>query len=170
MTFSDPRFISYAAAGVGIAVLLFFRLRAMRRAKPLKLERLWIIPALYTAFACALFWKLPPHGLQWLTVTAALAVGAGVGWLRGSTMRIAVDPVTHDLNQRQSPAALVLLVALIGMRYVAREHFGGDLTHAGAGVIDAFVAFAVGLLALQRVEMFLRARRLLGEARARRTT
>ena len=162
----DPRFVSYVAAGVGIAVLLFFRLRAMRRAKPLKLERLWIIPTLYTAFAIGLFWYLPPHGLQWLWATLALVAGGGIGWLRGSTMRIAVDPVTHDLNQRQSPAALVLLVALVGVRYVAREHFGGDLTHAGAGVIDAFVAFAVGLLALQRVEMFLQARRLLGAARA----
>ena len=141
----------------------------MRVAKPLKVERLWIVPTLYSIFAAGLFWNLPPHGLQWLWATLALVAGGAVGWLRGRTMRIAVDPVTHDLNQRQSPAALVLLVALIGLRYVAREHFGTDITHAGAGVVDGFVAFAVGLLAMQRVEMFLRARRLLGEARALRS-
>ncbi len=164
----NPQQLSYLIGGVLLVVIIAFRLLRMKKARPLKLERLWIVPTLYTVFAIGLFWRLPPHGWQWATTAAALVAGGGLGWLRGSTMRIAVDPVTHDLNQRQSPAAIILIVVLIGGRFLLREQFAGDPTHPAAGVIDAFVAFAVGLLTLQRVEMFLRARRLLGVARAAR--
>ena len=114
-----------------------------------------------------LFWTLPPKGSQWLWAAGALILGGGVGWLRGKAMRITVDPETHDLNQRQSPAALIIILVLVAARFYARSAFGmdGDMSHVSHGIIDSFVAFAVGLLALQRIEMFLRARRLLEAAR-----
>lgn len=158
--------ITYAVTGVAIVIVLFFRLRGMKRGRPLRLERLWIVPTLYGIFAASLFWWRPPHGVQWLWAVAALLGGSAVGWWRGKLMRIEIDPVSHALNQRQSPAALLLIVALIGMRFVARDQLGAGGTMPAAGIIDAFVAFAVGLLAMQRVEMFLRARRMLSEARA----
>ena len=164
-----PQQWSYVAGALGLAVIVGIRIFRMRKARPLKLERLWIVPVLYSAFAVAVFWYLPPHGWQWAIATAALVAGGGLGWLRGSTMRIAVDPVTHDLNQRQSPAAILLIVVLIAARFLLREQLAGDPTHPAAGVIDAFVAFAVGLLSMQRLEMFLRARRLLDEARGVRS-
>ena len=159
--------ITWATTAVTLAIVVVVRLVRMKRSRPLKLERLWVVPALYSVFAAVMFWRAPPVGLQWLWAATAFAGGVGVGWLRGSTMRIDVDPVTHDLNQRQSPAALLLIVALVLMRTLVRSQLGDQLDHPAGGVIDAFLAFAVGLLSAQRLEMYLRARRLLEAARAR---
>ncbi len=167
LTPQNVLYTAYGIVAIGLVLFLLFGIRSVRKSRRLRLERMWIIPALYALFAAGLFWRQPPQGIQWLWAVAALVAGAGAGWLRGRAMRITVDPVTHELGQRQSPAALLLIVALVAMRYVAREQAGiVDITTASAGVIDAFVAFAVGLLSMQRLEMFLRARRLLGEARA----
>lgn len=160
-----PQAVTYAVAAVAVVIVLFFRLRGLKRTRRLHVERLWIVPTLYGAFAAALFWWRPPHGVQWLWAAGALLLGSAVGWWRGRMMRIEVDPVSRALSQRQSPAALVLLVALIGVRFVLREELGASGTVPAAGVIDAIVAFALGVIALQRAEMFVRARRLLAEAR-----
>jgi hypothetical protein len=73
------------------------------------------------------------------------------------------------LNQTSSPLALLLLVALIAVRSVLRAaaDLGGSGWHLDAVLItDCLVAFALGLLTLQRLEMYLRGLRLLREARA----
>jgi len=166
LTPENVLYTAYGIVAIGLLLFLVFGLRSIRKPRRLKLERLWVIPAIYAMFAIGLFWRQPPQGVQWLWALGAALLGGGFGWLRGRTMRITVDPVTHSLNQRQSPAALVLIAVLVGGRYLVRAQLGIDLTHAGAGVIDAFVAFAVGLLSMQRLEMYLRAKRLLDEARA----
>lgn len=166
MTEDYAPYVTYLVAGIAVVAVLAFRLRSLRKSRSLRLERLWIVPTLYGVFAAGLFWWRPPHGMQWLWAAGALLLGGTIGWWRGKLMRIEVDPVSHALNQRQSPAALLVIVALIGMRFALREELGATGTMPAAGIIDAFVAFAVGLLAMQRVEMFLRARRLLTVARA----
>ncbi len=170
LTPQNVLYTAYGIVAIGLVLFLVFGLRSIRKPRRLKLERLWVIPALYTLFAIGLFWRQPPHGVQWLWALGAALLGGGFGWLRGRTMRISVDPVTHSLNQRQSPAALLLIATLVAGRYYVRSQVGIDLTHAGAGVIDAFVAFAVGILSMQRLEMYLRARRLLDDAKAARLT
>jgi hypothetical protein len=84
-------------------------------------------------------------------------------------MAITVDPQTHMLNQQASPAAMIFLVVLVAIRFGLRSVLteeAGALHVSAAFVTDVFVVFAVGLLAVTRLEMFLRARRLLDEARA----
>ncbi|MFN1208694.1 hypothetical protein ACKXGD_17270, partial [Enterococcus lactis] len=76
---------------------------------------------------------------------------------------------THAINQQVSPAALIFIVVLIavraGLRDVAQSGVGG--VHLNALMLtDVLVAMALGLLTVQRLEMYLRARRLLTEARA----
>lgn len=159
-----PQWIGYVVTAGVVALVLLLRLRGMRRSRRLRLETLWIVPAVYLAAAAALFAQHPPRGLLWLWLAIALAVGALIGWRRGKTMRIGVDPVTHALNQQASPAALLFIVLLIlvrsGLRYEAAAR-GFDV----ATVTDLLVAFALGLFAATRAEMFVRARRLLAEAR-----
>lgn len=159
-------YTAYGIVAIGLVLFLVFGLRSIRKPRRLKLERLWFIPAIYGSFAVVLFYRQPPQGVQWLWAAIALLVGIGFGWLRGRSMRITVDPVTHVLNQRQSPQALLLIAALVAGRYAVRSQVEGDVLDASTWVIDAFVAFAVGLLSAQRLEMYLRAKRLLGEARA----
>jgi hypothetical protein len=159
--------IQYAITAGVIAVVVAIRWRRMSRVVPLRLERLWIFPAFYAVVAIALFATRPPVGLAWLFCAVALLIGAALGWQRGKLMRITVDPDTHALNQTGSPAAMLFILAIIAVRSGARYALAGDnFLHLNAlAVTDMLVALALGLFTTQRIEMFLRARRMLDEAR-----
>lgn len=163
--------ISYAVTGAIIAIVFAIRWRRMSRVRPLKLERLWVFPALYAAVAAYMFVAHPPHGLAWLFCIAALVAGAALGWQRGKTMRITVDAESHTLNQSASPAAVLFILALILFRSATRMMLTGDnALHLNAwAVTDMLIALALGLFTAQRLEMYLRAKRLLDEARAPRS-
>lgn len=169
MNFDDPSalgpMIGVAVAAVFIG-LRFLRARKVRR---LRLEWLWITPVILMAATGALLAQLPPHGWEWLGLFVAFAIGGGLGWYRGRMMTITVDPHTHELNQQASPAALLFLVGLVAVRFALREGLSAEAEawHLSAAFItDVFVVFAMGLLTVTRLEMFLRARRMLTEVRA----
>jgi hypothetical protein len=161
--------IGYVIMAVLLAIVLIFRVRRVNQARPLKVERLWIIPGIYLLLAVLAFATTPPSGAGWMGSAIALGLGAALGWQRGRLMRIDVDPATHAVTTVQSPAALLFIVILIairsGMRSMAQNGTGGFFHVSPATLTDVLVAFALGLLAVQRLEMFLRARRLLTEAR-----
>ena len=159
--------ITYAISIVVIILVLAFRMRRMGKMRPLKLETLWVVPVLYLAIAALMFFQLPPTG--WVAVASAigLVLGAAFGWQRGKMMRIHVDPETHALNQTASPAAMFFLIALIVVRMGAKTILGEEANVSPAMLTDPLIAFALGMFSLQRVEMYLRARRLLDEARGR---
>ncbi len=164
--------ISYAITAVTVVLVLALRLRGMSKMRRLRLETLWVVPAIYLAFAAIMYWQYPPHGLVWGLCGAALVVGAAIGWHRGKLMRIEVDPETHQLNQRASPAAILFVFALIAVRTGARALLtqdGGALHLNAFAITDILIALAVGLFAVTRLEMYLRARRMLEAARAART-
>lgn len=148
-----------------ISVVLFFRLRNVNRERPLKLEQLWIIPGIYAVIAGFLYYSIPPKGIAWLWCGIALLAGGVLGWWRGRTMRISVDPETQTLRQKASLASMFFLLGLIAVRTVARVE--GQAWHFDVMMLtDILVALALGLLTMQRVEMYLRAKKLLSEARA----
>jgi hypothetical protein len=169
---TDPhQWISYAITAAIVLVVLAIRMRGMRRMRRLRLETLWIVPAVYLVFAVGLFVEFPPSGVAWAICAAALAVGAAIGWQRGKLMHIHVDPETHALNQKQSPAAFAIIVVLILVRFGAHELLaqGNYGVHLNAMVVtDVLVAMALGLFSATRAEMYLRAKRLLESARAAR--
>jgi len=156
--------------GIGVfAAVMIFRFTRARKARPLRLEWLWVLPAVLVLATASLLWQMPPHGLEWAWLALAFAIGGAIGWQRGRMMAITVDPVTHDLNQQASPAALIFLVALVAVRYALRQGLSAEAEawHLSAAFLtDVFVVFAMGLLTVTRVEMFIRARRLLEGARA----
>ena len=159
--------LSYAVPMAIFVVILALRMRRMGRMRPLKLETLWIVPAVYAAVAALMFWQLPPIGWVAIASVAGLLIGAAVGWQRGKMMHIHVDPETHSLNQKASPAAMLFLIALIVVRAGARTMLGETGTVSPAMLTDPLIAFALGMFTLTRVEMYLRAKRLLDEVRAR---
>ena len=153
-----------------ILLVLALRFRRLTRERPLRIEWLWVVPALYVVIAGLTFWNLPPAPMTWAAAGAALLAGAALGWQRGRMMHIAVDPETHAISQKGSLAAMAFILLLVLIRTGARnaESFGIPGVHFDVmAMTDVLIAFALGMLTMQRVEMYIRARRLLDEARAR---
>ncbi|WEK00687.1 MAG: DUF1453 family protein [Candidatus Sphingomonas phytovorans] len=149
--------------------LLVFALRARRltQLRPLRIERLWIFPTIYLLVCAWMLVQFPPTPAGWGLCALGLAVGAALGWQRGKTMQITVDPETHQLNQKASLAGIAFLFAIVGLRVAARA--GSSALHLNVAMLtDILVVLALGLFAVQRVEMYLRAKRLLDGARAAR--
>jgi hypothetical protein len=162
---AQPPWISYAIT-IGIVVIVMaLRMRRMGQMRPLKLGGLWVVPAIYLVAAALMFVELPPA--RWVAIASAIALllGAATGWQRGKMMHIHVDPETHALNQKASPAAMFFLIAIIAVRMTARGILGQEGGASPPMLTDPLIAFALGMLTLQRAEMYLRARRLLAEAR-----
>jgi membrane protein CcdC involved in cytochrome C biogenesis len=159
--------VSYAITIAIIVVVMALRMRRMGKMRPLKLGSLWIVPAMYLAVAGLMFWSLPPTGSVAIASAVGLVIGAAVGWQRGKMMHIHVDPETHALNQKASPAAMFFLIALIVIRSLARTVLGESGSVSPAMLTDPLIAFALGMFTLTRLEMYLRAKRLLEEARGR---
>lgn len=152
-----------------IVIVVGLRMRRMSQMRPLRLEMMWIMPAILSVVFLGLIYAYRPANMDWLWIAAAGAVGAAIGWYRGKMMHISVDPATHDLNVKASPAALiflgVLVVARLGMRSLMTAE--ASAWHLSLNLItDAFIVFALGLFGVQRLEMFIRGRRLLTEARS----
>jgi hypothetical protein len=156
--------IGYAITAAIVVVVLALRMRRMGQMRPLKVETLWVVPAVYLAVAALMFWQLPPTGWIGIASLGGLLIGAAVGWQRGKMMHIHVDPATHALNQKASPAAILFLVALIAIRSFGRGLLGSEGV-SPAMLTDPLIAFALGMFSLTRVEMYLRGKRLLEEAR-----
>jgi len=203
--------MSYVVTAIIVSLVLFLRFRSMKRTRRLRLETLWIVPALYTLVTAAVLYQSMPEGTQWLYVSVALAAGglvgwwrgammrinvdpqthalytlvtaavlyqsmpegtqwlyvgvalaAGglVGWWRGAMMRINVDPETHALNQQASPTAMLFILVIIIIRQGLRTEATGLGLNA-AFLADLAVVFALGMFSTTRLEMFIRARRML---------
>jgi hypothetical protein len=95
------------------------------------------------------------------------------GWYRGRLTVITIDPETHDLTSRTSPVGVVLIAVLFAARYGIRLAFPGagigqpgSLQDQAGAITDALTLFAIAALVVQRLEMWLRCRKLLAEAQA----
>ena len=171
MSDAGPMASQLAPLLIGLAVIVPIVLRRNARARKLKIELMWLRPAIFVALALSLLISAPPPltVVNLAAMAAGLLLGAALGWQRGQLIRIEVDPETHEINQRASPAALFFLAVLIVLRFGVR-----DLTTQGVSgahisialVTDTLVLFAAGMVVTQMTEMWLRARRLLAAARA----
>jgi NAD/NADP transhydrogenase beta subunit len=164
----NPHLVSYVVSALVIIALLALRMRRMGRARPLKIDRLWVTPAIYFAIVVILLAQTPPEASGWAWCVVATVVGAVIGWYRGRMISISVDPVTQALQQRASPAAMIFLAVLVAARVFLRALAASEAQtwHVSAAtIVDAFLTFALGIIAVQRLEMYLRARRLMMGAR-----
>ena len=148
-----------------IVVVLALRLRLMSRERPLRVQTLWVVPVIYILLAGSMLLTLPPPPVGWGLVVVGTAIGAAVGWHRGKLIQIHRDEQTGELRQKASPIALLLLAALVVLKLGTRAIFGETSAgHPGSGALlltDAFIGFALGLLSATRLELYLRAQRVL---------
>ena len=165
---SQGNWLTAALPFVIIAVVLALRFRSMSRERPLKLGTLWVVPVVYLLLVGSMVVSLTPPPFGWGLLLLGLLIGMAIGWHRGKLIRIAHDPKTGELSQRASPLAMLLLAALVVLKLGARAIFGDTAaTQPGSSAMlltDAFLGFALGLLSATRLELYLRARRLLASS------
>jgi hypothetical protein len=160
------KLLPYLIGGAVFAVVFYFRWRRMSVARPLKIERMWIRPAFIITVCALVLAHYPPRvaDIHWLFL--ALVLGGLVGWQRGRFVKIVVHPETHEINQQASPAAILFLVAIVAVRLILREE-AMSAWHVGVNLVTGLsMVFAAGLFTVQQAEMWLRARKLLEQARA----
>lgn len=168
MDFKDPQTVGPLIGVVIFLAIFSLRMMRSRQQRPLKLEWMWVMPVVLVTMTGLLIWQSPPHGVEWVWLAAVAAIGGAIGWQRGRMMTITVDPETHALNQQASPAAMILLLGLFAVRFGLRSVLTEEasvLHLSVAFITDAFVVLALGLLTVTRAEMYLRARKLLDQAK-----
>ena len=155
-----PAWMPYAimAAFMGLALL-----RGSQK-RDLSVNRLWIMPTVLLVGALLLFsQQAAPSPVMFVVHVAALAAGSLIGWWRGRLTHIEVDEETGKLTSRSSPLGMVLLAGLVMVRYAARDLVSANaerLHITAIDIADAFLLFALGLVCVQRLEMWLRARKI----------
>lgn len=150
-----------------VMVVLVARNSRPRRLRP---SALWIRPLIFVVLIGAGLLTAPPPSspIAIAAMILAVVVGAALGWQRGRLMQIDVHPETHDVTQRASPLGMIFILVLLGVRMGIRDvAFGsGGIAGLSAGVIASALILLVGAMIIaQSVEMFLRTRRLLDEAK-----
>ena len=157
---------------IGIGVALVIILLRNRRPRTLNVQRMWIAPLLVTALILFGLWGMSQApGMShaafgpgaWAILAVGLLLGAAAGWWRGKTVTIEKTP-DGVLKAQASPLGLILVVLLLVSRSALRpwlETHASDWHLDALAVQDAFLLFAVGIVVMQRVEMWIRARRIL---------
>jgi len=148
-----------------VFLLVIVRMRRMTGVKPMRLQMLWIRPALVSVIAALVIYSAPPHSmLQGLVLLGAVAGGAALGWHQAKLMEISVNSETNALQVKASVVAMVVFFGLIILRLGLRQWLTGETSpvHAYVNVVtDGFILFIVGFYIARAVEMFLRGRALL---------
>ena len=170
----SPQTLQILLPLVIIAAVFLLRARRVGKPQPLKLGLLWLRPAMLV-LACAAVLFLPSRPgappiqlmpLDWAILALGAVVGAIGGWQLGRTMAIEVHPEKGTLMVTTSPIGLLVLIVLYGLRTFVRTEAG----MAGASwpvhpavIVDALIVFTAGLFVTRSLEMYLRAKKVMGE-------
>lgn len=153
---------------VPLAIIALVILRNSR-ARRLRIESLWVAPTLIMiAVALQVGQEGAPTPLSLGVDLGALAIGGLLGWWRAKFTNITIDPATHQLTSRASPIGMFVVLALFALRYALRVYAVQNASSIGLPVnviADGALVMSVGLVSAQRLEIALRATRLLNEAR-----
>jgi len=154
-----------------IAVVVPLVLLRNRRPRTLDPAWMWVVPLIVVVMIGFGLWApiyfdpdhVPFSAIDWALLAAGLALGVAAGWWRGKMIVIhkAADGV---LKAQASPLGLILIVALLVGRQALRvllEPHAAEWGLNALAISDAFMMLAVGLVVAQRVEMYIRARRIL---------
>ena len=165
----SSRLLVYAVMGVIIIGVLAFRMQRMMRASPFDPYRAWILPVLFLVLSGLSLSTARPTGVEWVWVVGTFAVGLVLGYFRGASIKMTVDPATHRIMAQGSAMAMLFIVILIvarsGLTYLLQSEANAiALRPIMANVLPSVLG--AGLFVARGVEMGLRGHRMLVAAKA----
>ena len=148
-----------------IVILILFR--RTRRARVLRPGRLWIMPAIFVAFAGFYVFGAIRHGPEltaqnWMIIIAAAAVGAAVGALRAHFVHL-TRRADGLIEMRLSIWGLVFILVWVAGRQWIRQSGWGNAGAPFGVYADAGLSLAVGLLVAQAIVLSRRCQALPAE-------
>ncbi|MBS0297611.1 MAG: DUF1453 family protein [Proteobacteria bacterium] len=170
---SQQQMITYGVIGLVVVILLAFRIMRARKPRPLKVNLLWVAPAIiavvFGAMTALMLYAGRPIGTTAMAALAAsLLGGAALGWWRGKFTHIAVDAengsVTAQATSMGFVVLIVLLVARLGLRFLFLKDVPPQAP-LSMQVNAGFMLFAIGLLCVASLEMWTRAKKLIAAAK-----
>ena len=140
------------------------------RPRRLRVELLWIRPVILLLFIAGYFYKFPPKSLIDVAgLVIGFLIGGALGWWRGGFTRIDVDPGTDTAMQQASPLGVLFILALFavraGLRFAVVQN-SAALPASVESVTGWLLALGIGMWVLFQLEIWLRARRLMAQAKA----
>ena len=163
--------LSYLPLAI-FAAIMFWRLRNIQKARPLRLRTLWILPLIFMLLVGFVLSSMPPDLYGWLCIVAGLLIGCVVGWQRAKLMRLHIEGEGESarIMMRQSPAAILMIMAIAALRAIFRSATStgqvvtaGHISAAGLYFTDALLGFALGMIVASRIELWRRAKALSSE-------
>jgi hypothetical protein len=157
---------------IGIAIALPLILLRNRKPRTLHVKWLWVMPAVIVPLMGLALWgtSLSPDvshdafdALAWLILAIGLILGGVFGWYRGKMTTIEKH-ADSTLKAQASPIGLILIIVVMLCRRALTaflEPHAAELGLNPLAIADAFLLFVVGMIVVQRLEMYIRARRIL---------
>ena len=156
-----------------IAILIALPLILLRNRRPriLRPQWLWVMPTVIVLLMALALWGTSmdpnmPHTAfdtaAWSILGVGLVLGGAFGWWRGRMTTIEKH-ADGTLRAQASPLGLILIIAvMLGRRALTAflEPHAAEYGLNPLAIADAFLLFVVGMIVIQRIEMFIRARRI----------
>ena len=156
---------------IAVAVAVPLILLRNRRPRTLRPQWMWVMPVLIVAIMAFAIWGTSmspgmPHAAfgpaDWAVLAAGAVLGGLAGFWRGRMTTIEKH-ADGTLKAQASPLGLILIVGLmLGRRALSGwlEPHADQLGLNVLAVADAFLVFVAAMIIVQRVEMFIRAKRI----------
>jgi hypothetical protein len=171
----SPQTLQILIPLVIIIPIILLRARKMSRKQPLKLGLLLIRPIILLV-VCALYFLVPQPGvpphqfvpMDGLLLGLAAVIGVVGGWYMGRTMTIDVHPEDGTLMVQASPIGLLVILGLVAVRMAIRAgaKMEAESWHLDVALIfDALIIFTAALFVVRSLEMYLRAKKVMEQAK-----
>lgn len=158
--------------GAVILVVLALRILRSRQARPLRLNMIWIGPALVLvmggAGAVFLAGRAAPYDPRSIAALLGALIGGGLlGWLRSRTVHIRVDAETRSVTAQGTNLSLVFLLAFLASRFALKFVLMNQdpLSSIMMKVNLGYILFAIGAICIGALELTTRAHRLLAQGK-----
>jgi hypothetical protein len=155
---------------IALAIMLPLIVLRNRRPRTLRPQWLWVTPLIVVALIGFGMWGMsvtdPEHAVldaaSWVILAVGGLLGVAFGWWRGRMVTIEKH-ADGTLKAQASPVGVIIIIGVLLLRQAIRPWLetNAEAWHVNPlAILEAFMVFAAATVVVQRVEMFIRARRI----------